>query len=353
MRFAVICQRAFLAFALLLGGATSFPRFSFAQEFDQIAKSTAASFSSTQDYQARTFPDSANNVELFSRLFFSNLSSKNFFYQPDSNLRLERKRSFSAPRLALVTGAIGAANWALYHQLNGAWWREPRTHFHFYRGYRRTHGAYDFAPSDSYYYHLDKAGHFYSSIIFTHSLRSIYQWTGFSERGSDWMAGAAASLLMLEIEIYDGFFRDWGFSLGDFAANELGVLWAIAQTRSPKLRQLHVKASYDPFAKLEDDHWIKNYGAMTFWLSFSVRPMLPEAMQKVWPKWLNLAAGYGTSRLRHGRFKAYLAFDLNTKELFKSKSFALAPLKTVLTYLHLPLPALQIRPSIKFLPAHF
>ena len=246
-----------------------------------------------------------------------------------------------------------AANWALYHQLNEAWWREARSAFHFYRGYHRTYGWYDLGPSDSFYYHLDKAGHFYSSMLFTSALFSIYRWVGFSEGGAERLAAVMASILMLEIEIYDGFFKEWGFSLGDFAANELGVLWTIAQRHSTTLRQVQVKASYDPFAPLEEEHWIKNYGAMTFWVSFPVRSWLPGTARSVWPEWLNVAAGYGTDRLRHGKLELYLALDLNPEALIHSETFYAKPLRFLLTYVHLPLPALQIKPSVRFLPYHF
>lgn len=263
------------------------------------------------------------------------------------------KHSFSPQRLAFVSAMMAATNWIAYHQLNDAWWQEKRGKFHFYKGYRRTRGFYDLAPGDSYCYHLDKGGHFLSAIFFTESLTSIYQWVGFSESRAEMISALVASALLLEVEIYDGFFQDWGFSLGDFAANELGVLWVLAQRRVPALQAVRLKISYDPFAPVEDDSWIKSYNAMTFWASFPVRSWLPAAAQKIWPGWLNLAFGYGTDRLRHGRLETYLAFDVNGEALIKSRALHLLPLRLLLNYVRLPLPALQLKPSLRFSPLHF
>lgn len=262
-------------------------------------------------------------------------------------------RSVSRPRLLLAGGALVTANWILYHQLNDAWWQEKRSGFHFYQGYRRTHGAYDLGWHDSYYYHLDKASHILAGLFLTESLLEINRWVGFSAAGAERVSAIVASALLLEVEIYDGFFEEWGFSLGDFLANELGVVWATAQRRTPGLRTVRLKISYDPRAPIAEDSWIKSYNAMTFWLSFPVRQWLPCAAQRVWPAWLNLAAGYGTDRLRHGRLEAYLALDVNGAALLASRSPYTWPLRLLLTYVHLPLPALQFKPALRFLPLQF
>lgn len=261
--------------------------------------------------------------------------------------------SVSRNRLLLAGGALVTANWIVYHQLNEAWWREQRSGFHFYKGYRRTHGAYDLGWHDSFYYHLDKACHLLAGVFMTESLFAINRWVGFSQTGAERWSAVVATALLLEVEIYDGFFAEWGFSLGDFLANELGILWATAQRHSAGLRALRFKISYDPFAPIEDDSWIKSYNAMTFWVSFPVRPWLPAAAQRVWPGWLHLAAGYGTDRLRHGRLQAYLALDVNGEVLLKSRSPALLPLRLLLSYIHLPLPAVQFQPALRLVPLQF
>ena len=281
------------------------------------------------------------------------------FYDNDAlklaqgSLQFSLGNSLQNQRFLASILTIGAANWFVYHQFNSAWWSESRSGFHFYKGYRRTRGAYDLAPSDSYYFHLDKAGHIYSSIFLTESLTNIHHWIGLSESRASWTGALLASLLMLEIEIYDGFFEEWGFSPGDFVANELGVLWVLLQRKSPALKGIRIKLSYDPRAPLEEDHWIKNYSAMTFWLSLPIHRWLPIEAQRVWPSWLNLAIGYGTDQLRHGNLEAYVALDLNSDALLQSNSLFVKPLRTFVNYLHLPMPALRFRPSLKFFPLHF
>lgn len=251
-------------------------------------------------------------------------------------------------RLAATVTLLGTANWIVYHQFNQAWWVEERSSFHFYKGYRRTVGFYDMSPADSYYYHLDKAGHFYSAIFLSESFFAVGKWIGYSDTGARWLAAGLASLLMLEIEIYDGHFKEWGFSVGDFVANEIGVWWASRLQFLPPLQGIRFKMSYDATVPLEDEYWVKNYSAMTFWASLPLPRWLPAPLKDVWPPWLNLAFGYSTDRLRHGRLQTYLALDISPDILPKSNSpFLLLP-RLLLTYVHLPLPAVQLSPSPRF-----
>ena len=270
------------------------------------------------------------------------------YFPLQKNAVPSQKRKLSSRRLIASSAAMITVNWIAYHRLNDAWWSEPRTGFHFYRGYHRTRGYFDLAPSDSYFYHLDKAGHFFSATFMTESLLTLYNWVGFSESRSRTIAAALTSVLLLEIEIYDGFFQEWGFSVGDFAANELGVAWALAQQKSSTLRSIRFKGSYDPLAELEDDSWLKNYGAMTFWVTFPIKQWLSP-----WPAWLDVAIGYGSDRLRHGDLEAYLSLDLNPYAIIPDDLVVLRPLRSFLTYMHLPFPALQFRPKVKILPYHF
>ena len=288
--------------------------------------------------------------------FINELHGRNWQLGSDdqrAELAIPLSYSGQTQRLAATVMLLGAANWLVYHQFNQAWWVEERSRFHLYKGYRRTVGFYDMSPADSYYYHLDKAGHFYSAIFLSESFFAIGKWIGYSDTGARWLAAGLASLLMLEIEIYDGYFKEWGFSVGDFIANEMGVWWALRLQHLPPLQGIRFKMSYDSSLPLEDEYWIKNYSAMTFWASLPVPRWLPAPLKHVWPSWLNLAFGYSTDRLRHGHLQSYLALDISPDILPKSKSPLLLLPRLLLTYVHLPLPAVQLSPSPRFRPTQY
>ncbi|MBC7185580.1 MAG: hypothetical protein H5U38_00950, partial [Calditrichaeota bacterium] len=116
-------------------------------------------------------------------------------------------------RVVVATAGLAAANTAAYAYFHKVWWDHPRTRFHLYRGWRRTSGSYDLGFDDSLWHHVDKCGHFYSASLLSRYGAVTARWVGLSESQADWAGFALASLLMLEIELYDGFFAEWGFSL--------------------------------------------------------------------------------------------------------------------------------------------
>jgi len=118
-------------------------------------------------------------------------------------------------RLTFTSLMLVSLNYAAYQPFKDAWWQEERTQFHFYRGWKRTKGHWDFGWHDTLYGHIDKLGHYYSAKLLAEHVYSISRWIGFDDRSSQWIGPILSSLLMLEIEIYDGFFKDWGFSLAE------------------------------------------------------------------------------------------------------------------------------------------
>ena len=45
------------------------------------------------------------------------------------------------------------------------------------------------------------------------------------------------------MEVHDGFYNEWGFSIGDFMANLLGASFAVGQHNIPFLRNFDYKIS--------------------------------------------------------------------------------------------------------------
>lgn len=275
-------------------------------------------------------------------------------HQQLQNNQLISQRRIHRNRLLIASASLIALNFTAYQPFKQAWWEEERSHFHFYRGWRRTEGSWDFGCDDQLYGYIDKMGHFYCSRILSDQMTYFSRWIGFGEKSCKIIGPVMSSLLMLEIEIYDGYFKEWGFSPADFAANELGAFWPLIEEKIPYLKNFQFKLSYHPSNLPKSEAtFVKDYSGMTFWLSWNVRTLMPEKMKQVYPTWLNLALGYSTSRQTHGDVELYLAPDINWEKIPIGKSAFAIYFKRALNYLHFPCFAVKFQPESKFYPIYF
>ena len=109
---------------------------------------------------------------------------------------------------------------------------------------------------------------------------------------------------------------------------------------------------------------IKDYNGMTFWWSFDIFSLLGK--NRKFPKWLNIAVGYGangmissndnSSRARgYDPFRQYyLAIDLDLTHI-KTESKFIRALLFMGNMIHLPSPALEYntQKGLVFHPLHF
>jgi len=245
-------------------------------------------------------------------------------------------------------------NIVAYQPFKQTWWEEERTSFHFYHGWRRTKGHYDFKWGDSYSGHMDKLGHYYSARIISEQLTDLSRWIGFSNKTSEWIGPIMSSIFLLEIEIYDGFFKEWGFSLADFAANELGAFAPMLFRNMSYSEKFHLKLSYHTSNEPNTEPtFIKDYAGMTFWLSWDYYSILPRKAKSWHPKWLNIALGYSVSKYAHGDVELYLAPDINWEKVRIGKSGTAKFLRKVLNYFHFPCFTWKFAPKNKFYVLYF
>ncbi len=257
-------------------------------------------------------------------------------------------------RLVFSSLVLISLNYAAYQPFKSVWWEEERTHFHFYRGWRRNEGYWDFGWHDTLYGHIDKLGHYYSAKLLSEHIYKISRWIGFNENSSKLIGPILSSLLMLEIEIYDGFFKDWGFSLADFTANELGAFSPLIKEKIPFLNNFQLKLSYHPSNMFEQETtFIRDYSGMTFWLSYNLHTLMPESLKKYYPPWLNLALGYSVSKPTGGRAELYLSPDINWMKIPWGNSPALIFIKKTLNNFHVPCFTLKLFPDKKYYSFYF
>jgi hypothetical protein len=229
--------------------------------------------------------------------------------------KLTRRKPLIAAGLVLNTAGI------LYTGYNW-WWKGNYHPFQMrYEGY-----------FNNYSLGVDKVGHFYISHLYFHTIYDVMKWGGFSKQSVLLTSIGIPALYAVTIEIADGF-TTYHFSWDDLGANLLGIGLGVWQKHSKLASCFQVKWSYYPSSftpwknsnlSLSDD-----YDGHIYWLSLDVYHLLPEKARIYWPKWLNLAGGYGVQGASVGsvgsmRRKFVAGIDFNLRNIpFKNPNLKL------------------------------
>lgn len=269
-------------------------------------------------------------------------------------------------RLALVGGSAAAFHYIGFKYFDRAWYQGQKTN--------RIRWIHDWGGDT--YVNLDKGGHFMGGAFMAQKLSEAYAWVGFTERTAALLGTTTSWVALLDIEMRDAYFDQWGFSIPDFVANTLGASLPILHAFFPRTRALQFKWSYHPsrlYLEHEDrsasnrphvDHLIDDYEGMTFWASLPFSSLWDGKKNVYTPDWGRLAIGYGASGLHgsnaksRGRFKLYpdlpdakpevfLALDYDTNYL-PGDNRLWRYFKSQLNWLHWPSPAVRIYPSLRF-----
>ncbi|MGC4020511.1 MAG: DUF2279 domain-containing protein [Cyclobacteriaceae bacterium] len=230
--------------------------------------------------------------------------------------------------------------------------------------------------------YLDKIGHFFSSFYLG---LFAYQFFGNQEAldsslRKKWIC-FSGFVLLLPIEILDGFSQNYGFSPADFVFNFLGsafcyanVLYKVVSSLSPKF-SFHATA----FSLIRPEmlgssfaqQTFKDYNGQTYWVSLDINSIFNR---KILPSWLLLTVGYGADGLLGGHDNVwqdsggktidysnvvrtkrfFLSVDLNTR-MIRKRSKLLHYLFAPFVLLKFPAPTLEINTEhgIIFHPIYF
>ncbi len=256
--------------------------------------------------------------------------------------------SLSVPRLALV-GGISAGSFVLGHVVfTDLWWKGEQSSFHF-----------NWQDDWNYALGADKFGHAITPYIATDLYRQAFEWTGMETQESVWWAGGVISLYTTYIEVRDGFSKEWGFSWGDFAANNIGIAWRVVEVYEPWLNNVRWKISYWPSEAFKSGAYssiVDDYESTYHWASLNVNAILPESWEPWWPDFFNIAVGHSVQGVvaldGSGKQEIYLGLDWNTEGLPGDGAFW-NWLKRTLNYYHLPAPTVRITPNVVWYGLHF
>ncbi len=220
--------------------------------------------------------------------------------------------------------------------------------------------GFHFFNDNAQWKQVDKAGHFFTAFHISRTGVDLLKGTGLSKQKSIWYGSLAGLIFQTPIELLDGFQSDYGASWGDMAANTAGSSLLLGQHLLWDEVRIQPKFSFSQSGLASrrpnvlgdgyNEQVLKDYNGQTHWLSFDLYAMTGK--QEKFPKWLNLAAGYGAADMvfaRDGQNRAiglspyrqyYLALDIDLMHI-RSRSRLLNSVLYVVNIIHLPLPALE------------
>ncbi len=270
-------------------------------------------------------------------------------------LVLEKDSShLNKKRLALVLGTEAALYAGSLIGLNELWYKDyPRTSFHFF--------------DDSHeWLQVDKVGHMTTSYYVGRIGIDLLKWTGLKRKKAIWYGGMLGSVYQSTIEILDGYSSEWGFSWADLASNTAGSLLVIGQELAWDEQRVVLKYSFmqSDFATYRPDvlgssiseQLLKDYNGQTYWLS--VNPSSFLSPESKFPKWLNVAFGYGANGMTGGDFNPpyidpdgnqlkferyrqfYLSFDVDLTRIKTKSTFFNTVFKTI-GFIKIPAPTVE------------
>ncbi len=281
-------------------------------------------------------------------IFFYSLA--NYTAQQDSSQQINYKK-----RKIILTSSASTLVFSSLFYLNHAWYSEYNT------------GKFHLFDDNAEWLQMDKVGHVYTNYQMARLMMKSFKWAGFNKKQQMIYGGGIGFFYMTAMECMDGFSRGWGFSIGDQLCNALGMGIAVGQHALWNEQKICLKYSYSSsgLAKynpnLLGENWatqiLKDYNGQTYWLT--ANPFRFTKKQTKFPKWLNLALGYGADGMIGGhenkivvideygnalKFnrerRVYLSVDIDLTQL-KPKNKTLEKLFSYFGLLKFPAPALE------------
>jgi hypothetical protein len=211
-----------------------------------------------------------------------------------------------------------------------------------------------------YAMHNDKLGHAFYTALTADMTKLAYTEAGIQRKTAAWIGAATSLLAQTLVEIGDGFHGNkpyFGFSPGDEAADIFGAAFSLMKEYAPAINRFDYKMGLWPSSAYKEGAYsniINDDESEFFWLSYQIYHHLPDG----YPKWLNVAIGYGVQNLEQVRFlpdrtssipksQLFFGLDINLKGIpIEGKAWEI--ISGLLDHIRIPFPALQILPIVKW-----
>jgi hypothetical protein len=251
-----------------------------------------------------------------------------------------------------VGGAFVAGNAYLYRYFKKAWWSGERApHFFFH------------ADWDQEFRDQDKFGHMLGGYHLARVGYAGLREACVGEKKAIFWSAAYAAAFQLQIEIFDGQFKKYGFSYADMIANTTGQTLAVLQELHPRLRAIKPTFSYHETNALKNPppgselRPSLDYSGQTYWFSADVNDMLPDGAKPYWPAFIRFSVGHSitdwqlptTTAPQRAQRKILLSLDFDPEKL-PGNAPLWRTIKHTLSYYRFPAPALQLTPKLHLSP---
>ena len=296
---------------------------------------------------------------LFISFAFSQGRAQTKLKSDSLSLNKKRLHTVLAVEAATVAGSL--------YLLNDLWYKDyPRSPFHFFNDNKE-------------WQQMDKLGHATTSCTIGALGYYSLRWAGVENKKAIWYGGCMGSVYLLTIEILDGLSEEWGFSAGDFTANTFGSFLFVSQQLAWNQQRIIFKWGYhsteyrkyrpDLLGSNLQESLLKDYNGQTYWLSGNIYSFLKKESR--FPKWLNIAVGYGAEGMIGGyenpaehngqlmpvytRYRQfYISPDVDLT-MIPTKSKFLKLLFYTLDFIKIPAPTLEFSKenSFRFHPVYF
>jgi len=275
------------------------------------------------------------------------------FYKKSDTLNSKRRNAVIITETALSIGTLVA--------LDKLW----------YSGYSRSN--FHFINDNKQWKQLDKMGHVMTSYYLGKIGMEVLDWSGVSQKNQLIYGATFGFSFLTAVEVLDGYSNKWGASWGDIAANATGTGLLLGQELAWNEQRILLKYSFSQskYAKQRPNtlgenylqQALKDYNGQTYWLSANIWSFHKESN---FPKWLNIALGYGADGMLYGETKPsneltqdpyrqfYVSIDLDLTKI-KTNSEFLKTLFSTINFIKIPAPALEYntKNGFKFHYLHF
>jgi len=273
---------------------------------------------------------------------------KSTFWIKSDTLNTSRRNT-----IAITEASLGGAT---LFALNQTWYADyPKSKFHF-------------TNDNNQWKQLDKMGHIMTSYYVGKIGMELLDWSGVRKEDQLIYGATLGFTFLTAIEVLDGFSEEWGFSLGDVAANAIGTSLLVSQELLWDEQRITLKYSFHQtkYASIRPEtlgenfiqQALKDYNGQTYWLSANIWSFKKESK---FPRWLNIAFGVGAEGMLYGKDlptnqfvqnpyrQFYLSLDVDLTKI-KTKSKFLQSVFSVINFIKIPAPTLEFRSKggIKF-----